>query len=81
MGPLAKQALNFVRRNPRRNPPDEDEIDERVQGFCIEKKRQGENLSEWSEEEWREALVTLGVPDEELGTCLEEVASWGVDDG
>lgn len=80
MGPLADQALDFVRRNPRRNPPDEDEIDERVQGFCIEKKRQGENLSEWTEEDWREALGALGVHDEELGTYLEVVASWGVDD-
>ena len=80
MATLAEQALDFVRRNPRRNPPEPGEIEDRVNGFCIEKKTEGEALGQWDEEEWRSALENLGVADFELSCYLEDVASWGVDD-
>jgi len=77
---LEQQAAEFARSRPRQNPPDADEVDELVQSFIIEKKTEGEELSSWTEEEWREALTKLGVPDDFLGSFMEDVAAWGVDD-
>ncbi len=79
MNPLAKEALEFVQRHPRRNPPEAAEIDERVQGFCVEKKTAGDDLGKYDDGEWREALEALGVSDADLPSYLEDVASWGVD--
>lgn len=79
MGLLAEKALDFVRRNPRQNPPDDLEVDDRVQGFCVERKTQGEALGNYDEDEWREALEALGVPDIDVASYMEDVASWGVD--
>jgi len=80
MATLAEQALEFARRHPRQNPPDDDDTEDLVQGFCIEKKTQGEDLSGWDEDDWRQALAALGVSDQEIPSFLEDVASWGVDD-
>lgn len=77
---LAEQALTFVRSRPRKNPPDDAEIDVRVQGFCIEKKREGADLSTWDEDDWRDALRALGVEEFQIPSYLEDVSSWGVDD-
>jgi LmbE family N-acetylglucosaminyl deacetylase len=79
MGPLAERALDFARKRPRQNPPEDGEIDERVQEFCIEQKTRGEALGEFDEGEWREALEALGVDDIDLASYMEDVASWGTD--
>lgn len=80
LGPLAQEAIEFARARPRRNPPDPGDVDDLVQGFCVTKKSEGEDLSDYDEEEWREALMAIGVSEDDVASYLEDVASWGVDD-
>lgn len=77
---LADEAFEYVRRTPRRNPPDDVDVSFRVQGFCIDKKMRGDDLGDNSESEWRDALEVLGVEEDALPMYMEDVASWSVDD-
>jgi hypothetical protein len=80
LGPLAQDAIAYARTHPRRNPPEPGDLDELVNGFCVTKKMQGEDMSDYDEEQWREAFLAMGVDENELASYMEDVASWGVDD-
>lgn len=82
---MAKQSLDklaeqFMRKHPRQNPPDDEDVDELVQRFCIERKMAGQDLSTWDEQDWRSALAKIGVSEDLAPSYMEDVASWGVDD-
>lgn len=78
---LEKMAEEFARRHPRQNPPEEVDVDELVQQFCIERKISGQDLATWDEQDWRAALKKIGVSPDLASSYMEDVASWGVDDG
>jgi hypothetical protein len=63
----------------RPNPPQT--TDEVVDGLCVHIKADAGDISAWDEFEWLEALAKMGVPDELLASKMEDVATWGVDDG
>jgi hypothetical protein len=75
---LAQMARRYAQSELRQNP--EPTVDEVVDGFCVEIKKDGGRLSKWSETDWLDALGELGVGDGDLASTMESVASWGVDD-
>lgn len=77
---LTLLAKAYARRRPRRNPPQDEELEQRVDGFLVEQKQQGASLSTWTEVEWRGALGAIGVAEGDMPIYLDQVAGWGVDD-
>ena len=74
---LARMADEYM-GSIRRNPPEP--VDERIDGFCVAIKSEGDRLSKWTETDWILALERLGVDNGDLASTMEQVASWGVDD-
>lgn len=74
---LSRLADQFMQENPKH-----DDHGVRVNEFMLQIERAGHADATWSESEWVETLMKLGVPDDEVDDQLENVAGWGVvDDG
>lgn len=76
---LAKQAKAFLDTKTRVNPAGVD-TDAMFNEFIVSLKEAGQKTSEWTEGEWFEAARQFGYEEMDLGTMMEVVASWGVDE-
>lgn len=76
---LASRAKNFLNTKRRANPPGEDQ-DELFNEFIVSLKEKGAKTSDWTEGQWFQAAREFGYDEMELGSLMEMVAAWGVDD-
>jgi hypothetical protein len=76
---LVQEARSFIRSNPRSNPPGDD-MDTRFNEFIVWLKERGLKMSDWSEGDWFQAAREFGFDEDDLGSLMEQVAAWGVDD-
>lgn len=76
---LVSEAKAFLRSNPRSNPPGDD-METRFNEFIVSLKERGLKVSTWSEGDWFRAAREFGFDEDDLGSLMEEVAAWGVDD-
>ena len=75
---LVQDAKAFVRGHPRRNPPQDEQT--RFNEYIVTLKERGLRTSDWPEGVWFQAAREFGFEEEELGSLMEQVAAWGVDD-
>lgn len=79
MATLASRAKAFLRTQRRENPVGDDQ-DALFNEFIVSLKERGEKTNEWSEGQWYQAAREFGYPEMEIGSVLEMVAAWGVDE-
>ena len=76
---LASEAKAFLKSQPRSNPVGDD-MEIRFNEFIVSLKERNLKMSGWSEGQWFKAAREFGFPEDEIGSLMEEVAAWGVDD-
>lgn len=78
MRPELKKAIQVaIKATPRKNPPGDDEgYSDRVSALAETYVRDGKRLSDVGESELMDALEALGVPDEQIASQMETLASW-----
>jgi hypothetical protein len=80
MASLESMAADFLKRTPRQNPPDEDQDEALFNQFIVSLRSKGIDVSDWTEGDWFKAARKFGFDEEDLGSLMEQVAAWGVDD-
>jgi len=76
---LTTEAKAFLRTHPRSNPPGDD-METRFNEFIVSLRERNLKVSKWSEGQWFKAAREFGFDEGDLGSVMEQVASWGVDD-
>lgn len=75
--------MRGTQRNPRGRRPSVKAAIECTMIFnevCADLKGSGARMSDWDEDEWRQAMADAGIPEDMHCDLLESAASWGVDD-
>lgn len=76
---LTTQAKAFLRSNPRQNPAGVDD-ETMFNEFIVSLRERNMKVSDWSEGQWFQAAREFGFDEDDLGSLMEQVAAWGVDD-